>query len=366
MKAMHRSSRVVAVTALLALALAVVLPLALRAQPAVNSIGIPSFDGATGWVNSPPLTPADLRGKTVLVDFFEYTCINCLRTLPYLREWYKRYHKYGFEIVSVQTPEFGFSGEKANVEAAARRLGITWPIVIDANNAIWNRYHNSEWPHEFLFAPNGQLIESFEGEGGYQDTEHKIQLILKVTQPSLDLPAPMALLPQDSYDKPGAVCYPKTAEIVMYHTRIADAPRGNASQAQFYTDPGGNPIDGAVYLQGLWHVKPDAAISDGSNGYFALRYHAIQVEVVMRPLNGNPIRVGVTQDGKPVPHDDAGPDVKYDANGNSYVDVNAPRAYDVIMNAQYAPQHELRLMPQSANLGIYDIAFESCEVPGAR
>ncbi len=360
---MRSLSRVLATAAALGLAVALFHPSTVPAQPVLNGIGIPSFDGNTGWINSPPLTPADLRGKTVLVDFFEYTCINCLRTLPYLREWYKRYHKYGFEIVSVQTPEFGFSGERANVEAAARRLGITWPIVMDANNAIWNRYHNDAWPHEFLFAPNEQLVESLAGEGGYPDTEHRIQLILKVTQPNLDLPAPMALLPQDSYDKPGAVCYPKTAESLVGRQPIADATGQSRTMEAEYTDSGGHR-DGAVYLQGYWRMTNEAAISGGSDGYFAMRYHAIQVEIVMRPEQG-PVRVGVTQDGKPVARGDAGKDLRYDANGNSYVEVNAPRAYDVIDNAQYAPSRELRLMPQGAGLGIYDLAFESCEVPGS-
>ncbi len=362
---MQRANRTGAVVAALALGAALLLPGHAPAQPAINSIGIPSFDGNTGWINSPPLTPDDLRGKTVLVDFFEYTCINCLRTLPYLREWYRRYHRYGFEIVSVQTPEFGFSGERQNVEAAARRLGITWPIVIDANNAIWNRYHNDEWPHEFLFAPNEQLIESFEGEGGYPDTEHKIQLILKVAQPNLNLPAPMALLPQDNYDKPGAVCYPKTQELIVGHQPIADAASGERSASSNYQDRDSNPRDGAIYLQGYWHMTQGAAVSDAANGYFALRYHAIQVEVVMKPERG-PIRVLVTQDGAPVPRGDAGSDIRYDSSGNSYVDVDAARAYEVIMNAQYAPQHDLRLTTGSAGLGIYDVAFESCEVPGTR
>ncbi|HUY40416.1 MAG TPA: redoxin domain-containing protein [Candidatus Dormibacteraeota bacterium] len=360
---MQRMSRVLAAAAALGLAVALFHPAWAPAQPALNSIGIPSFDGNTGWINSPPLTPADLRGKTVLVDFFEYTCINCLRTLPYLREWYKRYHKYGFEIIAVHTPEFGFSGERANIEAAARRLGITWPIVMDDHNTIWNRYHNDAWPHEFLFAPNEQLVESLAGEGGYPDTERKIQLILKVTQPNLDLPPLMALLPQDSYDKPGAVCYPKTAESLVGHQSVADASGQSRTMVSDYADTGGHR-DGAVYLQGYWHMTTDAAVSDAGNGYFAMRYHAIQVEIVMRPLHG-PVRVAVTQDGKPVARGDAGTDLHYDANGNSYVEVDAPRAYDVIDNAQYAPNRELRLMPQGAGLGIYDLAFESCEVPGS-
>ncbi len=331
----------------------------------LNCIGIPNFEGNTGWINSAPLTPQDLQGKTVLVDFFEYTCINCLRTLPYLKEWYKRYHRYGFEIVSVQTPEFGFSGNRANVAAAAKRLGITWPIVIDARNAIWNRYHVDAWPTHFLFAPNEQLVERFSGEGAYPDTEHKIQLILKVTQPNLNVPPLMALLPQDSYDKPGAVCYPRTAESVVGHAQIADAsPMGSRSMSSDYHDPGGHR-DGAVYLQGYWHMTSDAAVSDAAHGWFAMRYHAIQVMVVMRPVRGDAIRVDVTLDGQPVPRQFAGTDVKYDASGNSYVNVDAGRAYEIVgYNAPYAASRELRLSPQSSGLGIYDVAFESCQVPG--
>lgn len=338
------------------------------AQQAINSIGIPNFDGNTGWINSPPLTPDDLRGKTVLVDVFEYTCINCLRTLPYLREWYRRYHRYGFEIISVQTPEFHFSGERQNVEAAARRLGITWPIVLDDNGTIFKRYHSDGWPHEYLYAPNEQLIESFAGEGGYPETEGRIQAILHVTQPQLTFPPVMALLPQDNYDEPGAVCYPMTPELLVGRRPVADATSQNANRMMDsdYVDSNPNHLDGAIYLQGYWHMTPEAAVSDASGAYFAMRYHAIQVDVVMKPERGGAIRVNVTLDGRPVPREDAGSDVKYDANGTSYVNVNAPRSYDIVgISARWAPERELKLMPQGAGLGIYDVAFESCEVPGS-
>ena len=133
------------------------------------------FDGGTGWINSSPLTPEGLRGKIVLVDFFEYTCINCLRTLPYLREWYRRYHDQGFVIVGVQTPEFDFSSKRENVTAGAQRLGVTWPVVVDGNYAIWKRYNNNIWPRELLYDQSGRLVESVSGEGGYEQTEAKIQ-----------------------------------------------------------------------------------------------------------------------------------------------------------------------------------------------
>ncbi|HZY98695.1 MAG TPA: redoxin family protein [Candidatus Baltobacteraceae bacterium] len=323
------------------------------------------FDGNAGWLNSPPLAPAELHGKVTLVDFWEYTCVNCLRTLPYLREWYKRYKQYGFTIVGVHSPEFAFSGERANVTAALPRLGVTWPVVLDDSFAIWKRYGVNAWPTEFLFDQSGKLVESTSGEGNYQQTESKIQALLVAQDPHVKLPHVMALLPQDSYDKPGAVCYPKTDEVVIAHQGIANAPRFADPTRDFaYTDPGAH-ADGNVYLGGYWHRNDSGAVSGGSNGYAALRYHAIEVVAVMRPEPGKTVRVVVTQDGAPIAKTDAGSDVRYDERGNSYVTVDEPRAYALIENAKFG-QHELRISPDGYGLGIYDVAFESCEVPGAR
>lgn len=322
------------------------------------------FEGNQGWINSPPLTPAQLRGKVVLVDFWEYTCINCLRTLPYLREWYRRYHDDGFTIIGVHTPEFDFSGERGNVEAAVRRLGVAWPVVLDGHMTIWKRYDNNVWPHEYLFDRNGNLIESVAGEGNYPQTEGKIQALLHSADPRLHFPPVMALLPQDSYDKPGAVCYPQTPELLVGRVGAANGTAfNNPLQDSNYVDNASNAQDGAIYLQGFWHFTREAAISGENNGFLALRYHAIQLVAVMRPEEGRSIRVEVTQDGRPVAREDAGKDLHYDAGGNSYVEVDAPRAYDLLMNARFG-QHELRLSPKGSGLGIYDLAFESCEVPG--
>jgi thiol-disulfide isomerase/thioredoxin len=331
---------------------------------AQSVVQIRSFEGGTGWLNSATLDIAQLRGKVVLVDFREYTCLNCLRTLPYLREWYRRYSNHGFVIVGVHTPEFDFSGQRANVAAAAKRLEVTWPIVLDDRFAIWKRYGNNDWPHEYLFDQAGRLVENFIGEGGYPQTEAKIQALLKSADPHVTLPPVMALLPQDSYDKPGAVCYPHTSELLVGRRPIADAANGNPAQDNDYVDDTSSAQDGDVYLQGYWRLSREAAISGESDGYFRLRYHAIQLVAVLKPENGRSVRVDVLQDGHPVARSDAGKDLRYDPQGASYVVVDASRAYDLIMNAQFG-QRELRLVPKSDGLGVYDIAFESCEVPGS-
>lgn len=316
-----------------------------------GTYGIPGFDGYTGWVNGRPLGPRDLEGKVVLVDFWDYTCINCLRTLPYLRTWYERYRDDGFTIVGVHTPEFEFSGEQQNVEAATRRLGIDWPVALDRNHAIWSRYGNVGLPHEYLFDQDGRLVDAILGEGGYQQTEREIQSLLKTRNPKLELPPVMALLPQDSYAKPGAICYLHTPSFLMNRSRIVtDAP------------PDAPLADGTVYLRGTWRVTGDAAISADGPGALALRYHAIEVVGVFVPPSSGPLRVDVTQDGLPVAKSDAGADLRYDAAGASYVTVDTARAYDLAMNATMGT-HDLRLAPASSGFGVYSFAFESCEVP---
>jgi len=343
----------------------VIITFAAMAMLALSPVdSIQNFDGATGWINTPALTPQNLRGKVVLVDFWEYTCINCLRTLPYLREWYRRYANDGLVIVGVHTPEFKFSSLAKNVADAAKRLGVTWPVVLDSDHAVWERYHNSIWPHEYLYDQNGRLIESVEGEGNYPQTESAIQTLLKQRNPALRLPRVMALLPQDSYDKPGAVCYPHTPEILVSVGRggtVANASTFiDPSNDNNFTDSGEHHQDGAMYLQGFWHQAPQAVIFAGGDGYAAFDYRAIEVVGVLKPENGAAVRANVLQDGKPLARQDAGTDVRYDSRGNSYVTVDAPRAYELVMNKRYGA-HELRLQPDGLGLGIYSFDFESCE-----
>ncbi len=338
---------------------ALLLTLTLAITP--GSFGIPPFLDGTGWLNSRPLDPRDLNGKVVLVDFWEYTCINCLRTLPYLKTWYDRYHNDGLVIVGVHTPEFGFSGDEKNVEAATRRLGVQWPVVLDTNREIWNRYNNAGWPYEYLFDQSGRLVDIVAGEGGYQETESKIQGLLKAGNSKLALPPVMALLPQDSYAKPGAICYLHTPEILLQRATIANAVKSNNRRHDStYTDTVGTHTDGAIYLQGLWHMTDEAAVPGGAPGYLAMRYHAIQVVSVLAPQSGKGVRVDLTQDGAPIAKRDAGADIHYDAAGKSYVMVDASRAYELVMNAKMA-FHDLRLTPESSGVGVYSFDFESCE-----
>jgi thiol-disulfide isomerase/thioredoxin len=341
------------------------------AGAAPSTAGLRSFDGGTGWLNSPPLTPSALAGKVVLVDFWEYTCVNCLKTLPYERAWYARYAKYGFTIVGVHTPEFAFSGEPANVAAAVKRLGIAWPVVIDSHHAIWDRFGNDAWPHELLFDQHGKLIADHEGEGDYPAMEQRIQQALHATNPNARFPQPMDYLPQDRYSKPGAVCYRHTPEMYVANWR-GDGVLGNeqgyaVGHAVDYVDPGGHQ-EGRAYLQGPWLQTGEAMVgAPGSAAaqHVALLYRAIEVVAVLAPADHAPVPTFVTQDGPPLARTDAGRDVRFDAQGRSFVVVDAPREYELVMNKHFG-QHDLELLPEHPGLGVYTFDFEACEVGADR
>jgi cytochrome c biogenesis protein CcdA/thiol-disulfide isomerase/thioredoxin len=143
-----------------------------------NAAAAPNFKGIDAWINSKPLTQAQLRGKVVLVDFWTYSCINCLRTLPHLEAWYARYHRAGLVIVGVHTPEFAFEHVVSNVRQATKRLGVRYPVAIDNGYKTWDAYGNDAWPAEYLIDRSGRLREVKKGEGQYGDTERKIQKLL--------------------------------------------------------------------------------------------------------------------------------------------------------------------------------------------
>ena len=363
---MHRIFAALAAATILG---AFVLPNAARPQEAATTpTTLLTFDGGIGWLNTEPLGADQLRGKVVLVDFWEYTCVNCLRTLPYEKAWYARYARDGFVLVGVHTPEFGFSGEPRNVAAAAKRLGITWPIVLDSKHAIWNRYANDVWPRELLYDRSGRLIADHPGEGDYPQMEQRIQKALLNGHPSLRLPAVMDYLPQDSYAKPGAVCYPHTQEMYVNAMRDDSAlgnAQGFAAGRTMQFEDAGPHADGRAYLQGRWFAAAEAMVSAARNrSHVAIRYHALQVVAVLKPTAGA-VLVTVLQDGAPLPKQDAGADVRYDSAGNAFITVDAAREYDIVMNKHFG-QHELELLPQRPGLALYTFDFEACEVGADR
>src|SRR6516164_4437317 len=217
-------------------------------------IPAPDFH-ASAWFNSPPLTIAQLRGKVVLVDFWEYTCINCIRTFPYLRRWNELYAPAGLTIIGVHTPEFAFAKNPANVANAVKRFGFSFPVVLDNDETIWNAFHNAAWPADFLIDKDGRIAYAHIGEGDYGDTEMAIRKLLKEARPALDFSNPRYAIPGDANaDMDASVCRRATPEIYLGFARAQNVSNpGGEDQTQevHYVAPPAVPID-SFALDGNW------------------------------------------------------------------------------------------------------------------
>jgi thiol-disulfide isomerase/thioredoxin len=324
----------------------------------------PEFPSGMQWLNSPPLTASGLKGRVLLIDFWEYTCVNCIRTLPYLKAWHERYAEKGLTIVGVHTPEFAFAKDLANVTRAVKEFGLKYPIVNDSAYQIWNRYGNRYWPAKYLFDKNTRLRHYHFGEGAYGDTEQEIQKLLKEIDPAVSLPKIME--PIRGTDQPGAVCYPVTPELYAGYQRgeIGNEEGFQRDRTATYKDPG-NYRDGFLYLHGSWHSDGEslrhARTIASAKDYVALRYHALEVNCVFKPERGKPIKILVSQNGAPVRPADRGEDIRVDAKGTTYLVVDKPRMYRIIKNKQFGT-YDLKLACAQEGLGIYAFTFVSCEV----
>ena len=321
----------------------------------------PEFPKGVTWLNSLPQTLKQLRGKVVLVDFWEYTCVNCIRTLPYVKEWDRRYRDKGLVIIGVHTPEFAFAKQVNNVRKAVADFALTYPIAVDSGYKIWNAYNNRYWPAKYLIDKNGVIRYSHFGEGNYGNTEAQIQALLKEINPRVALPAVLeALRPEDN---DGAVCYPVTPELYAGSLRGELGSRPTGSGGTLYEAPGEHE-DGMIYPHGAWVQGPESLVhtrqTAAPQDYIALKYHALGANVVLKPERGKPIRLEVEQDGKPVARADRGEDIRYDSAGRSYVLVDQPRMYRLAKNAKFGTR-ELKLLATDEGLGLYSFTFTSCE-----
>jgi thiol-disulfide isomerase/thioredoxin len=329
--------------------------------PGVNAPEFPEY-GPERWINSEPLTMEGLDGKIVLIDFWEYTCVNCIRTLPYVTEWHRRYADHGLVIIGVHTPEFEFGKDRANVARAAREFGIEYPVVLDNDYEIWTAYANRYWPRKYIINPDGKIVYDHAGEGGYAETEEVIQSLIRELNPGADLPAVMK--PVRPEDVAGAVCYPRTPELYCGYLR---AKYGNASvhpeEIHNYVD-GASHSEGHVYLSGLWRLGEERATYEGDgsdeNGYLLIPYSANEVNAVMNAPEGETVRVYVRRDGAPLAAEEAGADIIVDADG-SFINVSVGKMYR-ILNAREYGSGELSLHPAGPGLSIYAFTFGSCEV----
>jgi thiol-disulfide isomerase/thioredoxin len=320
------------------------------------------------WFNSPPLSLAQLRGKVVLVDFWEYTCINCIRTFPYLRRWNELYGPDGLLIIGVHTPEFAFAKNPANVEDAIKRFGFVFPVVLDNDDTIWNAFHNAAWPADFLIDKDSRIAYMHLGEGDYSDTELAIRKLLMEARPGLDFSSPRYALPADANaDMDASVCHRATPETYLGFARAANLsnPGGeDETQEIHYLTPPALPVD-SFALAGDWkagpefvrHVRSSAQPKDAVE----LHYQAKSVYLVAGSDDNSPKRLYVTQDGKTLPPSTRGVDVQADADDGSYLTLTRKRMYYVVNNPDFG-EHTLALSTSAPAVSLYSFTFgNNCE-----
>jgi thiol-disulfide isomerase/thioredoxin len=288
---------------------------------------LPGFDGATGWVNSPPLTAAELRGRVVLVNFWTYTCINWLRTLPYVRAWADRYADHGLTVIGVHTPEFDFEHDLANVRQQVKDLGVDYPVAIDNDYAVWTAFDNHYWPACYFVDAQGQLRHHRFGEGDYEMSEMVLQqLLIEAGEGgtdqdlvSVDATGVEAAADWASLRSPeNYLGYERTDNFVSPNGSILDASYAYAAPPRL------GPNHWA--LSGDWTVKRAAIVGNQAGGRIVYRFHARDLHLVMGPATpGGPVRFRVGLDGQP-PGPAHGADVDDQGNGT----LTQPRLYQLI------------------------------------
>jgi thiol-disulfide isomerase/thioredoxin len=318
---------------------------------------------AVGWLNSPGLRPADLDGKVVVYDFWTYSCVNCVRTMPFLRAWYDRYADEGLEIIGVHSPEFEFEKDHDNVAAAVQDLGVTWPVALDDEMAIWSAFQNRFWPAKYVFDREGRLRYFHAGEGAYDETEDVIRALLGV-----DEDAPRAEDGQEAEQPPSlpACREPRiddercqTPEIYLGSLRgdpSFASPEGLTDGGADFTLPDDQPLH-SVALDGSWFVDAEAVTAGGGTTAIVLRYVGSEANLVLAPPVNGPVEVEVLVDGEPVAPDERGDDLKV-RDGSTLVTVDRSDLFALVRHAE-AAAHTLELRPTAAGVQAFAFTFDS-------
>jgi cytochrome c biogenesis protein CcdA/thiol-disulfide isomerase/thioredoxin len=303
----------------------------------------PNFMGTQQWFNTPgdePLSIGGLRGQVVLVDFWTYTCINCIRTLPYIEAWYRRYHRDGFTVVGVHTPEFPFERDAANVQRAIDDFGLTYPVVQDNEFETWNAYHNQYWPAKYLIDASGRVRLVHFGEGSYAETENAIRALLaEAGDRKLGDHA------HAHVQRPNPHSTPESYLGAARAARFANGPILPGNQ-RFEDIPAGSVAEDQLAYGGSWTIRRESATA-GPGASLELNFSGRRVFLVLGSP-GEPRTMRVMLDGKPIPDSLAGPDVHGGA-----ATISNQRLYRLV-DLPHSERHVLTLRPEA---GIEGYAF---------
>ena len=302
----------------------------------------PEFPQNLIWLNTEPLTMQQLQGRPVLIDFWTYSCVNCIRTLPHLKEWYDKYNELGLVIIGVHAPEFDFEKEEGNVRDAVARLHIEYPVVLDSEHAVWNLYANNVWPRKFLVDAKGVIVYDHAGEGGYEETERAIQKIITDIHPDIQLPE---IIGEEGL---GGVCYPTTPETYLGQRRGRAGAPGEKNQ---------------WHTEGAWKSEGEyIEHADSKDATLVMNFEAVEVNLVMEAPEET--SVAVLYDGKPLAQSLWGHDV-VKHQGVPTILVKESRMYNIIATSHADTPHklltgDLTLRVTGSGLRIYAFTFGGC------
>jgi len=316
---------------------------------------LPPLDGAVQWLNSAPLTAEQLKGKVVLVDFWTYSCINCLRSLPYVKAWAAKYHDAGLVVIGVHSPEFAFEHKVDNVQKAVKDLGITYPVAIDNNFALWRSFGNQYWPAHYFIDAQGRIRYHHFGEGDYAQSEQVIQQLLK--EAGKTLPTDSSVTPinavgsqqaQDAADMDSPETY------VGYNRaeNFASPEDVAADKTQVYSTPTHLDLNQWA-LQGHWTIGGENTTLNAPNGSISFRFHARDLHLVLGPAQaGKSVRFRVTIDGK-APGVDHGSDIAADGTGV----ITEQRLYQLVRQQDKVADHSFTIEFLDAGAQAYAFTF---------
>lgn len=316
----------------------------------------PEFTGITSYINTNQTKLSDLKGKVILVDFWTYSCINCIRTLPYLVDWNQKYSDKGLVIVGVHSPEFEFEKNINNVKQAVARFGIKYPVLLDNDHETWNAYQNSYWPRKYLVDSDGYIRYDHIGEGGYAETENAIRNLLaeRSDQQGLEISNPnqtkliVSGVPSVDFNQI------KTPELYFGYqyarAQLGNIEGFNPEKTVNYTIPSSNLDTNVIYLQGLWKNNPDNMELVGPDGKITLVYSAKSVNIVA----GGKGQVTVREDGKGVQTNNSSKGNDTDAEGKLSID--GQRLYNIADNTNYG-NHQIEIAAKGPGFKIYTFTF---------
>ena len=329
----------------------------------------PEFQGIHRWINSEPLSVEGLRGKVVLVDFWTYTCVNCIRTMPYLKEWHRKYADEGLIIVGVHAPEFEFEKSTENVIARADDFGLDYPIAQDNDFATWRAYNNLYWPAKYLIDKEGVVRYTHFGEGAYLETEKEIRKLLLDAGADLAGVEPRTDVAGLARVGKASTTYPSRLTRELYGGYQRNGNRGGhyIAHDEYYEGPG-RVVDyrdsefhrfNLVYLHGFWFNGSEAIRharqTEDYQDYIGIKFSAATVNAVINPRGDHPFQVVVTMDGNPLTPEQAGQDIEF-AGGRSFFTVEEGRMYRIVAQPHFS-SHELKLSSNSDDFALFAFTF---------